>query len=221
VKQGTPNHPKVYALAEALHTRRASAIGFLEALWHFTANYAPDGNLARYPAARIEAACAWGETRRDKPGRLLEALIEQAWLDMFLATGPVKTLPIVDRVATSKVYKVVPLVHQFGTSSALLVHDWPQHCERSVLERCHFGAFQFHPLYTAQQLSRKTRTATAPRTQPPSSPLLSSPNTTPPTPPLALGGETVEIRPKRQTRAQAREQEALDTMELLRKGREA
>src|SRR5262249_24019518 len=77
MKRGTPDHPKVYALAEALNVRRPAALGHLEMLFHFAAQYAPHGDVGRFPDKRIAAAL-------DCPGRpekLIDALVRTGWLD--------------------------------------------------------------------------------------------------------------------------------------------
>jgi hypothetical protein len=77
MKRGTPGHPKVYDLAERLEAPRPMIIGYLELLWHFTAVYAPHGDIGRLTDQRIEKAVDWnGES-----GRLVAALIEAGWVD--------------------------------------------------------------------------------------------------------------------------------------------
>jgi hypothetical protein len=78
LKRGTPRHPKVAHLRELLRISLAEAVGRLELLWHFTAEFAPQGDIGRFSDERIEAALDW---RRGKPGRLLAALIECRWID--------------------------------------------------------------------------------------------------------------------------------------------
>lgn len=77
MKRGTSNHPKVYLLAEALKVKRPAALGYLQLLWDFTADYAPHGDVGRYPDTRIEAALDWG----GRKGKLIDALVEAGWLD--------------------------------------------------------------------------------------------------------------------------------------------
>src|SRR5205823_5688049 len=54
-----------------------AAVGYLELLWHFTAKYAPQGDVGRFSDARIEAALDWS----GKPGKLVGALVTAQWLD--------------------------------------------------------------------------------------------------------------------------------------------
>jgi hypothetical protein len=78
MKRGTSNHPKVYLLAEALKVKRPTALGYLQLLWDFAADYAPEGDVGRYPDSRIEAALDWGGAR----GKLVAALVQSRWLDV-------------------------------------------------------------------------------------------------------------------------------------------
>lgn len=77
MKRGTPNHPKVYALMSLLKISRPTAVGYLELLWHFTSEYAPDGWLSRFSVARIEAAMEW----RGGSGRLVAGMWGVGFLD--------------------------------------------------------------------------------------------------------------------------------------------
>ena len=77
MKRGTSEHPKVRRFARALGVGLAQAVGHLELLWHFTAKFAPAGDLGRFHDADIEEACAWeGES-----GKMVAALTESGWLD--------------------------------------------------------------------------------------------------------------------------------------------
>jgi hypothetical protein len=77
MKRGTSNHPKVYELAAALKIKRPLALGYLQLLWDFAADYAPEGDVGRYSDSRIEAALDWGGAR----GKLVAALVHSRWLD--------------------------------------------------------------------------------------------------------------------------------------------
>ena len=80
MKRGTPRHPKTLEFVERLDQRPRSlacAIGYLELLFHFTAEFAPQGDIGRYSDDRIEAALDWSGRR----GRLLGALRESGWID--------------------------------------------------------------------------------------------------------------------------------------------
>ena len=77
MKRGGPTHPKTYELAELLGIRRAHVVGILELLFHFAAQYAPEGDVGRFSDKRIAAALDWGGA----PGKLVSALVESRWLD--------------------------------------------------------------------------------------------------------------------------------------------
>ena len=77
MKRGTSNHPKVYDLCEVLKMKRPTALGYLQLLWDFAAEYAPAGDVGRYADSRIEAALDWGGAR----GKLVAALVHSKWLD--------------------------------------------------------------------------------------------------------------------------------------------
>ena len=61
---------------------RPLAVGYLEMLWHFTAEFAPQGDIGRYSDDRIEGALDWSGTR----GRLVKALTTSGWVDFDLST---------------------------------------------------------------------------------------------------------------------------------------
>jgi len=111
VKRGTPSHPKTHELASLLHVRHVTALGHLELLFHFTAQYAPEGNIGRYSEKRIAAALEWS----GKPSHLINALVAAGWLDRY---NPSPSTP-------QECYNPSPLV----------VHDWCDHADRSTLQR--------------------------------------------------------------------------------------
>jgi hypothetical protein len=77
MKRGAPDHPKMFALAEALGVRRPMAVGLIEMLIHFTARYAPEGDVGRYNDKRIAAGMDWGGSSQ----KLIDALVATGWLD--------------------------------------------------------------------------------------------------------------------------------------------
>lgn len=77
MKRGTPDHPKTFQLAEALGISQLEAIGLLEALFHVTAAYTPQGDVGRYTDAFIARAVYWSGS----PEALIEALVTARWLD--------------------------------------------------------------------------------------------------------------------------------------------
>jgi hypothetical protein len=104
VKRGTPRHPKTAALQRDLKIPLPTVVGYLELLFHFTAEFAPQGDIGKYEDSWIEASLGW----TGKPGRLISALIASHWLDYRgERTG--------------------------GRADCLLyVHDWHDHAEESV-----------------------------------------------------------------------------------------
>ena len=77
MKRGTPQHPKVGGLMTALELPRYAAVGLLESLWHFTAMYAPSGDLSRYSNMAIALAVDW----RGDADKLFDVLVQERWLD--------------------------------------------------------------------------------------------------------------------------------------------
>ncbi len=77
MKRGTPSHPKTLELAAALDLPQWGAVGILESLWHFAAQYARRGDVGR----RSDAAIAKGMDWREDPERLITALVKTGFLD--------------------------------------------------------------------------------------------------------------------------------------------
>jgi hypothetical protein len=77
MKRGTHNHPKVWITCKILGIRRPALLGHLELLWDFTTQYAPQGDIGRYPDDRIEAAMDWSGRR----GKLLDGLVQGGWVE--------------------------------------------------------------------------------------------------------------------------------------------
>lgn len=71
------DHPKTYALADALGMRQYSAVGIVVSLWIWALIHAPDGDLTRFPDSAIARACHWDK----KPADLVAALAESGFLD--------------------------------------------------------------------------------------------------------------------------------------------
>jgi hypothetical protein len=78
VKRRTPEHYKTADLATRLGIERWGAVGILESLWHYTADFAPRGNLGRIPDAAIAAGIGWQRS----PEELIAALVASHWLDV-------------------------------------------------------------------------------------------------------------------------------------------
>ena len=105
MKRGTPEHPKVGHLASLLNINHAWAMGILEAMWHFTARYAPQGDIGRHADLVIAKAVYWerptGERGVKPECKLSGALVTARWLD------------------TSTIHR-------------LIVHDWSDHADEAV-----------------------------------------------------------------------------------------
>ncbi len=125
MKRGTPEHPKVFRLAKLLNIPHYGAVGILELLWHFTARYAPQGDVGKHPDQFIAKALCW-----EKPtGRkgispsfvLINALVEAKWLD----SDPRVTC------------QWTPSDHQVTcqcTFNRLIVHHWCDHADEAVMK---------------------------------------------------------------------------------------
>ena len=59
MKRGTPEHPKMLLLASTLEINNYAAVGLMECLWHFTARYAPQGNIGKYTDEIIAHKIGW------------------------------------------------------------------------------------------------------------------------------------------------------------------
>lgn len=77
MKRGTPRHPKVSHLCELLRVKTPAALGHLELLFHFTSEFAPQGDIGKFEDARIAAALCWP----GRPGDLVAALLQSRWID--------------------------------------------------------------------------------------------------------------------------------------------
>lgn len=80
MKRGTPRHPKVCDLMRLAKVRRSTAVGWLELLWHATAEFAPQGDIGRCSDDWIEAQLDWSGKR----GMLIDYLVKSCWLDVHL-----------------------------------------------------------------------------------------------------------------------------------------
>lgn len=77
MKRGCPSHPKTLDLAERLGITRYAAVGLLELLFHFGAQYAPQGDIGKFTNKRIAAGLFWGGS----PEKLIGSLELSGWLD--------------------------------------------------------------------------------------------------------------------------------------------
>ena len=77
MKTGTSRHPKLKALARVLGTTRRDAVGILELLWEFTAEYAPRGDIGRHTNSEIGDAVEWLASADE----FVSALDTTGWID--------------------------------------------------------------------------------------------------------------------------------------------
>lgn len=77
MKRGTIDHPKTAMLADMLGLELFAAVGLLECLFHFTAQYARRGDIGRYSDKIIAQRCFWVK----EPETLVSALVKCRWLD--------------------------------------------------------------------------------------------------------------------------------------------
>ena len=71
------DHPKVYALSDALKIEQFAAVGIVVCLWTWAVIHAPDGDLSRFPDAAVARACQWHKA----PASLVKSLTECGFLD--------------------------------------------------------------------------------------------------------------------------------------------
>lgn len=76
-KHGTLGNPKTLHLADMLDIEPWAALGLLEALWDWSAEYAFDGALGRHVDAVIADGIKW----RGRPVHLILILVLTGWLD--------------------------------------------------------------------------------------------------------------------------------------------
>lgn len=100
MKRGAPSHPKTMMLAMLLGVPLAQAVGHLEMLWHFTAQFSSDGDVGRWSNAIVAQKSGWD----GDPEKFINALLE--------ANGGTGGEAFLER-----------------TENALLIHDWASHCD--------------------------------------------------------------------------------------------
>lgn len=77
MKRGTPRHPKTDELARLLSLHRWGAVGILEMLWHFAAEFAHQGDVGKFSNDAIGHALCWDGAST----MLVSALTDSRWLD--------------------------------------------------------------------------------------------------------------------------------------------
>lgn len=96
MKRGTPDHPKTMELAESLQAYleqqgsalpfelcQTIAVGMLERLHHFTARYAPAGDIGKHSNLRIALAVGW----KYDPAWLIDAMQQRKLIDELKLNG--------------------------------------------------------------------------------------------------------------------------------------
>jgi hypothetical protein len=63
MKTGGPAHWKVALLAKSLKIEQYAAVGLLECLWHWAAEYATTGEISRRKWEAAAAGCFWKKER--------------------------------------------------------------------------------------------------------------------------------------------------------------
>lgn len=84
MKRGAPYHPKVKALERLLGIEWYAAVGLWEILLHWTAKYAPAGDVGKYTDAEIAENCGWTGAPDVFVGALVDARMVDARDDVRL-----------------------------------------------------------------------------------------------------------------------------------------
>lgn len=77
MKRGAIDHPKMRRLAKAMGKPTYAALGLMEAIIHWSAKYAPCGNVGKYADIEIEEAIGWD----DAEGTMVPILIDAGFLE--------------------------------------------------------------------------------------------------------------------------------------------
>lgn len=83
MKRGTPDHPKMLDFSSSMNIPIWGAVGLLEMLWHWTARYAPEGNIGKHSNAAISRGIGWTED----PDKLISGLVAARWIDEIDGVG--------------------------------------------------------------------------------------------------------------------------------------
>ena len=75
--RAVPDHPKFQHLMALSGLPKYEVLGLLEALWHFTGRFTPQGNIGKYPDAQIAAWIGWTGQALD----LISLLITCGWIE--------------------------------------------------------------------------------------------------------------------------------------------
>ena len=78
MKRAAPNHPKMKTLAAALGIPLAHANGIMERLWHWAAQFSPQGDIGRWSNETIAEELTWDVKDAN---HIVGALITSNWCD--------------------------------------------------------------------------------------------------------------------------------------------
>ncbi len=124
MKRGTPEHPKIIEFSSLLKVPRYAAVGLLELLWHFTAEFAPQGDIGKHSDRAIAHACFW----QGDASRFVDALVSARLV--WKSDGPSSSR---DGVGSTH-----PEMDLLPSGPRLLVWDWDDHADdytRKKLQR--------------------------------------------------------------------------------------
>ena len=129
LKRGTPDHPKTLRLARTLGVPLPMVVGYLELLFHWTARFAPRGDVGKFSDADIEVGVGW----EGAAGELVSALEAEGWIDAH--HDPRVRLVVHDwhEHADDAVKKVVQRLVEKGTPGFFSAPDSPSPAEVEVL----------------------------------------------------------------------------------------
>ena len=161
MKRGTPRHPKVAKLAELCGIELTHAIGILEALWHFTAEFSPAGDIGRFSDKEILRGIFMSPADLTRFRRHLGVLQPSA--NSRLTVGKLSNHDGCDVVDGTLLHgnrkpNVLECLQSAGfleyhSEHRLIVHDWQEHCDQAVERKVERAKIQFATRdMTSQQL---------------------------------------------------------------------
>jgi hypothetical protein len=153
MKRAATDIPKFEHLCSLLHLEKFEAMGVLEAIWHFTAKCAPQGDIGKYTDEQIAKWIGWnrrsGQAGVSSATCLIRGLIATGWLD-GQAEVDTSTLPR-GQAGVKEGSSMGPHGVPWGSSGgprgvlvgsslgqravsarSLVVHDWFDHADQTV-----------------------------------------------------------------------------------------
>jgi len=113
MKHGTPGHPKVRELARELSITRRDAVGLLEMLIQYAAEYTPRGDVDKHGTGAVAAELDWPEREAN---RLFDGLISTGWIEV---------------------------IEEDDKDPIYYIHDWHQHSEDWVDKRLGYKGLRY------------------------------------------------------------------------------